>query len=171
MTKEYWSEIEDHAAFRRVRAMLVTHPKKPGKYARILVAYPRDGAGSLTAYIADGFGDRFYSQKGAAGGYGYDKLTAALSGMTIDGHKLTDHCGQDETSAKLLKAYGRAMLTGDSDKAQKVVDKAPKQGYSFTNWSAASGYRPNEWEGYQSCYRESGLDYLRALGYSIITVI
>ena len=168
MENNYFREIEENAAFSRVGVKIVTHPKKSG-HARILCAYPKDGAGRLTVYIVDGFGDRFTTQKGTAVGCGYDKFTAALSNMTIDGHNLTDHCGQDETSEKLLKAYGKARLAGED--GQKVVDKARKLGYSFPNWTSGGGYQPNAWTGYQSCYREPGLDYLRALGYQVIDVL
>lgn len=165
MTKEYFREIEDCAAFSRVRAMLVTHPKKPGKYAKILCAYPKDGAGRLTVYIVDGFGDRFTTQKGTAGGYGYDKLTAALSSMTVDGKSLSDHCGQDAQSEKFLKAYSKAVKFG-CEARKKVENKATKAGYTFANWGSGEVY-----DGWQSCYRLPGLDYLRALGYQVIEVI
>lgn len=168
--KEYFREIEEHAAFARVGVIVITHPRKKG-HARVLTAYPKDGAGRLTVYIVDGFGDHYTTQKGTAGGYGYDKKTAALSGLTVDGHEITDHCGQDATSARLLKAYGRAMLAGDEVKAQAVVDRARKAGYQFANWTGGCGYKPNAWAGYQSCYKLSGLDYLRALGYNVIEVL
>lgn len=169
--KNYFGEIEDNAAFSRVGVKLVTHLKKPGSYAKILVAYPKDGAGRLTVYIVDGFGDHFTTQKSTAGGYGYDKLTAALSNMTIDGHSLSDHCGQDEHSKRLLKAYGKAMKAGDSAKGQAVIEKAKKAGYSFSNWTSEGGFKPNDWEGFQSCYRLPGLDYLRAIGYHVIDIL
>lgn len=165
---DYFREIEDCAAFSRVRVMVVTHPKKTGN-ARILCAYPKDGAGRLTVYIVDAFGDRNFTQKGTAGGYGYDKLTAAMSSMTIDGHSLSDHCGQDATSEKLLKAYGKERLAGTA--GDKTYDKARKLGYNLTDWSTIGGYQPNAWDGYQSCYREPGLEYLRALGYNVLTVL
>ena len=171
MNKEYFREIEDCAAFSRTGVKLVINPKKPGKYAKILASYPKDGAGRLTVYIVDGFGDNFTTQKGTAGGYGYDKMTAALSSMKIDGHSLTDHCVNDATSKKLLQSYGKAALSGDSAGMDKVVAKARKLGYSFNNWTSSGGYKPNAWEGYQSCYRLSGLNYLQALGYQIINVL
>lgn len=169
-TKNFFREIEDNTAFSRVSAQLVTHPKKTG-YARILSAYPKDGAGRLTVYIVDGFGDTFQTQKGTAGGYGYDKKTAALSSMTIDGHSLTDHCGQDDTSKRLLKAYGKACMGEDKVKIDAIVKRAAKVGYSFSNWASEGGYKPNAWNGYQSCYRLPGLEYIEALGYRVIDVI
>lgn len=155
-TKNYFTEIEDNAAFSRVRVIVVTHPKKKG-HARILVAYPKDGAGRLTVYIVDGFGDTFTTQKGTAGGYGYDKLTAALSGMTIDGHSLSDHCGADDKSRAYLKAWHKATAP---EAKKKVEENARKRGYYFANWQTDKGW--------SSCYRASGLDYLTALGYQLI---
>ena len=171
MEKNYFREIEDNAAFSRVRAMLVIHPKKPGKYAKILCAYPKDGAGRLTVYIVDCFGDICTTQKGVASGYGYDKKTAALSKMSIDGHTLSDHCGRDNKSEKFLKAYGKAIKSGEPIKAEQVIEKAKKAGYTFTNWTSSGGYQPNDWKGYQSCYRLPGLDYLRAIGYQVLEVL
>lgn len=55
---------------------------------KILVAYPKDGAGTLRAFLWD-FGNDI--QMGTAGGYGYDKLSAALRGMTFRGITLQDH--------------------------------------------------------------------------------
>jgi hypothetical protein len=61
-----------------------------------------------------------------ARGYGYDKETAALRGMNIDGHELTDHC--DRTKApkppKGRRTYPYEM-------------KAPK-GYQFANYRQIS---------------------------------
>lgn len=170
-TTEYWREIEDHAAFARASVTVIMHPKKVG-HARVLTAFPKDGAGRLTVYVVDGFGpDGYTTQKSTAGGYGYDKKTAALSGLTIDGHEITNHCAQDATSARLLKAYGKAQLTGDTVKADQVYKRAGKMGYSFTNYTSVGGYQPNAWTGYQSCYKLPGLDYLRALGYNVLEVL
>jgi hypothetical protein len=134
-----------------------------------------------------------------AGGYGYDKATAALARMIVDGHELTDHCG-----GRLALPKGAKVFPYDF--------KAPK-GYSLANYcsvSAETGRRihnhewtdkakaelqptlaaddAGEWEairarafdlqkawensadcirGYSDCYRLSGLEYLRAKGYTI----
>ena len=66
---------------------------KPDLVARIYVVYPRDGAGTLWVGVMDydhPDGIKCYTQ--SAGGYGYDKLTAALSGTTIGGIELGNHC-------------------------------------------------------------------------------
>jgi len=165
---EYFREIDGCPAFARVAAKIVTHPKKDG-YAKVLAAYPKDGAGRLTVYVVDGFGPRFTTQRGRAGGYGYDKFTAALSGLTIDGHVMSDHSGADLMAAKLLKQYGKIALAGQDTTA--IEAKIRAKGYSLTNWTSNGGYKPNEWNGYQSCYKTPGLDYLRAIGYRVIDVI
>ena len=110
-------------------------------------------------------------QQARAGGYGYDKFTAAMSGTWIDGHKLTDHCG-----ASLKKPRGMSYFPADF--------KAPK-GYSLSNFGAyvkATGAKHDpQWvpehegaetvTGYSDCYRLAGLDYLAAIGYTVIKVI
>lgn len=146
------------------KVIIITHPKKSG-HAEIIVKYPKDGAGRLRVSIRDCFGDTCVFSNSYAGGYGYDKIVASLSNLTIDGHKLTDHCGEDDTSKRLLKAWHKA-----EDK-RKAEDKARKLGYFFTNWSGIGGYCcPTGQDGWQSCYRASGLDYLSAIGYKILTV-
>jgi len=146
-------------------------------------------------------------QHATASGYGYDKFTAALSGMTIDGHEMSNHASHDG-APKIPK--GRKTYP---------LDYKPKKGYSLANYtkvSKATGYTiytsdwydkayealgiadsdadtknarwdevkekafelSKAWEesddcerGYSSCFRESGLDYLRALGYKVIQAI
>ena len=65
----------------------------------VRIQFPRDGAGKLHACAADwtldmpegvDFKDWTRWQYGWATGYGYDKATAALGGMTIDGVRLAD---------------------------------------------------------------------------------
>lgn len=87
-------------------------------------------------------------QQGSASGYGYDKFTAALSGLIIDGHKMTDHCG-----ARI-----------DNKEGVWPYEAKPKKGYHFANYSQEKG-------GYTSCYRLSGLDYLKAFDYKVIQAI
>lgn len=67
--------------------------------ARVIVVHPVDGAGRLRVLVSD-WGpfwrdEPVRHQYGWAGGYGYDKLSAAVQGMTIggkailnDGHSL-----------------------------------------------------------------------------------
>lgn len=94
--------------------------------------------------------DKYGFQVGRAPGYGYDKFTAALSGMIIDGHKMTDH-----SAASLSLPEG---MTGFPEGF-----KAPP-GYALANWR-------REEKNWMSCYRVAGLKYLEALGYDVIYAI
>lgn len=64
------------------------------RMARVTCIYPVDGAGRLTVLVSDwgvdGDGE-CYHYIGHAGGWGYDKFTAATEGATIGGVKLCDH--------------------------------------------------------------------------------
>lgn len=116
--------------------------------------YPHDVAGVQTS---------------RAGGGGYDKFTAALSGMVIDGHKMTDHCG-----ARMPPPKGR--LWQDSDR-----DRLRRKGYTLANWSGARapggpveyGRKdvPADASGWVDAYRLEGLNYLSAIGYRVIQVL
>lgn len=88
-------------------------------------------------------------QTNTAGGYGYDKVTAALAGLEIDGHKLGNHCQY------------RKMPPATGVWPRDAV--APK-GWRFANYN-------QEKDGYTDCYREPGLQYLERLGYSVIQAI
>jgi hypothetical protein len=71
--------IEDRPALNRAGAYVILDERNNGKFAgKILVAYSRDGAGKLYAALWD-----FTPEKGrdVQNGYGYDKLSAAISGM------------------------------------------------------------------------------------------
>lgn len=127
-------------------------------------------AGEKIADPRSRFLEPFDVQQAKAGGYGYDKFTAALSGMWVDGHKLTDHCGESLKKPRGKKYFPHGF-------------KAPK-GYSLSNpalFQVSTGRRVDTWapetlegpqvQGYTDCYKRSGLDYLSALGYSVIKAI
>ena len=105
--------------------------------------------------------EAFTYQTGKAGGYGYDKKTAALSGMIIDGHKLTNHCGASAKPPRGLDYY--------------PADFKPPKGYRTANYFGPSGgYRkgaPEGVTGYADCYRLEGFGYLEAIGYRVIQAI
>lgn len=92
----------------------------------------------------------FRFQAGRAGGYGYDKLTAALSGLWVDGHKLTDHCGESRKPPRGAKAWPRDA-------------KAPR-GWHLANYRKES-------DGWINCYRSPGTRYLEEIGYRVIQAI
>lgn len=66
-------------------------------------------------------------QTGTASGYGYDKLTAALAGLTVDGHQLTDHCARLDAPKP---PKGNAGLYPS--------DYKPRKGFSLANYCRAS---------------------------------
>lgn len=166
-SSQYFSRIDAESAFARVSVAVVTHPKKSGS-AVVRMAYPRDGAGVVKCYIEDRIGDKpngcecYY---GTAGGYGYDKRTAAMSGGVIDGHKIYDHCAGYDTAEQKLKARGVALYKQDPKKAERF---AKKHGMRFANWESGKDAEPGF---YSSCYFEPGLDRLTALGYRVDWVI
>ena len=100
--------------------------------------------------------DAYHFQHGRAGGYGYDKVTAALAGLIIDGHELTDHCG-----ARLPLPKGATLFPRDF--------KVPA-GYMLANWQG-DRLNPDKPQGYMSCHRMHGLEYLKAIGYNVIAAI
>lgn len=123
-------------------------------------------------------------QKGSASGYGYDKLTSALSGLIIDGISLNNHCGTDKKTEKLLKQYIQTNLAKDFTKEDEEYyrNKAKKLGASFANYSIFyNGIKSCNFEGdktkakktsyYTSLYLSSGLKKLEAFGYTVIQAI
>lgn len=134
---------------------------------RSAIAAKRDGE----TVKSDNYGREMYAQGGMAGGYGYDKHTAALSGMWIDGHKMTDHCSH----------YGAPKRPPNGLQRWPRDAKAPR-GYMFANYQSkfiTFGFNPEKHEregfsgndGYDSCFRLEGLKYLEAKGYTVIHVI
>lgn len=117
-------------------------------------------------------------QSGRAGGYGYDKFTAALSGLFICEHQMSNHCG-----ARMKRPKGR--LWQDSDKARLA-----KKGYRLSNWS--QGMEPGELDrygrprelnrygregvpdtasGYVDAYRMEGFAYVETQGFRFLKAI
>lgn len=90
------------------------------RLARVAVVYPRDGAGRLRMAVtdwgipgADVNGPAQYI--GAASGFGYDKLTAAMVGMTIGGFEVGDHCDSEgrPTPGQLVAREGWSVFGSD----------------------------------------------------------
>jgi hypothetical protein len=193
--------VHDTKAGKSISAYVVLNKK--GEHVATIKAHFSDG-GTCLVNVHD-FNGEF--QHATAGGYGYDKFAAALSGMTIDGHKMTNHASSEGAPKppKGRKTFPR--------------DYRPKKGYSLANYtsiSKATGYTiyrdewikrayaelgiadesndvknerwdevsekarelENAWResddcetGYSSCFRESGLKYLQAIGYKVIQAI
>jgi hypothetical protein len=147
--------MEKDAVLSRVRAYLVLHPKKVG-YATVTYTYPKDGAGRVKCYVVDTFGNNTLKRTYAsASGYGYDKATACLAHVTINGVKLYDYCGGYDDAEKRLKTRLVKLFATDRPRAERL---AKKHGMRFAN-------------GGSSCYFEAGLDRLTALGYWVRCVV
>lgn len=170
VTVDVWNQ-GDKAAERCLAAAVKSGHITASRLANALAASEVKRASWGTAdhmgYVAY---DIFGLQQGSAGGGGYDKFAAAISGIWIDGVQMTNHCGSDATSQKLMRAYVKAAATrapgetGRSD-TQKVWDaKAAKIGASFANWSA-------ERSAYMSLHISAGLDRLKGMGYTVIQAI
>jgi hypothetical protein len=170
--------VMDTKAARALRAVVIMKGKRHvatirayfGQGGSCLVNVWQDSPGQLARPDTDGkwrrqtAHDRFQFQHGRATGYGYDKYAAALSGVVIDGHRMTDHCGD-----RLPYPKGKTLFP--------VGFKAPR-GYSLANWNPRRVWNEetggHEWqgeEGYMSCFRKTGTDYLQAIGYTVITVL
>lgn len=157
--------------------------KKGHHVATVQWQFPRDGAGAVRCDVwAIAQGDKYLSlvHQGRAGGYGYDKRTAALSGALIDGYRMANHCGHGETAHelaknKLMRAYVRAAahgMTGDETNVFRA--KAAKLGCRFANWCRTTDTpKSPDGEGYRytSLHTESGLERLRTLGYTLIDAL
>ena len=112
--------VSDTKAGKSVSAYVIM--SKKGEQVATIRAHFSDGGTCLVNVFDHGVG----FQAATAGGYGYDKFTAALSGLTIDGHKLSDHCGTDGAPKP---PKGRRTFPRDY-KARK--------GYSLANWTRIS---------------------------------
>jgi len=156
--------VTDTAAGKSISAYIVL---KNGKEIATVRAYFSNG-GACLVNVYSMNGSEFQHKR--TGGYGYDKFTAALSGLVIDGVTLNDHCGHNEQSEKMFKAYRKACAAQGGEIAyagefQKAWNKkAAKIGAHFANWN-------RETTGFSSLHLASGLDRLRALGYTVIQAI
>jgi hypothetical protein len=137
-------QVRETNAAKSIRAYVILNPK--GRHVATVQAHYGNSLVMVDVWHNDGAP----LQQGRASGYGYDKFTAALSGLVIDGHVMADHCGE-----RLKPPRGNDVWSRDAE---------CKRGYRFSNWSV-------EKAGWASCHKESGLDYLKALGYTIIAAI
>ncbi len=142
--------VRETKAGKSIRALVILN-KKGQHVATLQASFSDNPAGSVCLVNVWHTGpDHIEMQHARAGGYGYDKFSSALAGMTIDGHAMTDHCGARLKYPKGLDHFPRDF-------------KAPK-GYRVAN------YRKDA-DGYSDCYRLPGLEYLTAIGYRIIEAI
>lgn len=80
-------KIENGPALNRAGAKVIINPKGD-LCGTIKIAYPKDGAGRMTVILHE---HGFPPQIASAGGFGYDKLSAALRGLKFAGITLEDY--------------------------------------------------------------------------------
>lgn len=109
-------------------------------------------------------------QQGSASGYGYDKFTAALSGLYIDGHAMTDHCSRRGAPKppKGRKTFPRGYQPPKGYQLANFVDGSKRWVDSGDKRHPDMG---DDESGYRDCYRLDALKYLEAKGYTVISAI
>lgn len=177
--------VFDTKAAQDLSAWVVLKGKK--QVGRIIAHY---GRSRVTVEVHDYSGKSENTvQRDFASGYGYDKFTSALSGMTLDGVKFTNHCGEQIKKTSRNSVKGNVMQ-GDYMRETRLFprDYKPRKGYSLANWASGEKRVANHnedgsfshWtteecenaiEGYSNCYRRAGIDILRDLGYTVIQAI
>lgn len=114
--------------------------------------------------------DMYGLQQSSAGGYGYDKFAAALAGMIIDGHTIANHCGQvpedEKKRAALMRAYVKAVESGQSGSDKQWREKARRIGCDWANWDVSAPIPC-----WRSLYFSTGFNRLEYFGYRVIQAI
>lgn len=163
-------------------AAYVVLNKKREHVATVQYKFPNDGAGRVQCDVwSRKPGEKYLSltHQKYAGGYGYDKRAAALSGAVIEGYRMADHCGRVEESgekkrAALMRAYIRSATREELKPSRYWENRAEKLGCSFANYCRTDdmplqpdghGYR------YTSLHNRSGLDRLQSLGFTVIDAL
>lgn len=184
--------VSDKAAVKSVSAYVILSPK--GKHVATVKAHWGDS--TCLVNVHDDLAGFQYAR---ASGGGYDKFTSALSGLTIDGHKMSDHCGERlkkprkgffPANCKPRKGWQTANYSTyyreDSGKY------TPRHSYDWRDMAQAALGEAAQWEeikaeslrlereasesgrlesGYSDCYRLPGLTYLEAIGYRVIQAV
>lgn len=136
--------VSDTAAGKQISAYAIL---KAGKPVAIVRMHHSNSRTLVNIFHVNGAAE---FQSGAAHGGGYDRTTAALAGLTIDGHKLCDHCEDRKQPPKGALGWPCKF-------------KAPK-GWSLANYSTESKL-------WGSLYRDAGLKYLEGRGYVVLQTI
>ena len=123
-------------AFERVSAYVITHGAD--RVATIAIKFPADGAGRLWVYV-HWIGVEMV--RAYAGGYGYDKRSAALESaarkMPVD---LRPEWGteRDENEANLYRAFRSALIRGgDANTWDRELRDARFQVWGAVSWHAS----------------------------------
>ena len=160
MASKYVSETK---AGQSVSAYVIL---KNGKDIATVRAHFSDGGSVLVNVFNYGATNSDHESKpfqhARAGGYGYDKFTAALSGMTIDGITMCNHSNRADSEYKC-------------DKTGKPRGKKLPPDVSGANWRRFDGkgwHEDGDKSGdFTSWYIEPGLRRLEKRGYTVIQAI
>lgn len=144
-------QVRETAAGKSISAWVVL---KDGNVVATVQAYY-----GQSRVMVDVWANGMELQQGHAGGYGYDKFTAALYGLIIDSQKMYNHCGQNDETRAILADYQSGKLT-----EKQAKTKADKIGACWAN------YR-QETKKYSDLYMLDGLNRLSAIGYTVIQAI
>jgi hypothetical protein len=179
--------VRESAAGKAIAAWVITNGR--GEYvAKVQAHFAPSGGVSVDVFDSE----RGVVQHGRAGGYGYDKLTAALRGLVIAGHTLADHCEVRLSPPRGLPGFPpdyRRKGYQTANYMQWVRDNAdsPWRALSEIERSAvrprshgALGDSPDElaardfvraamgrddvFSGFSDCYQVAGLEYLTERG-------
>lgn len=155
--------ISDTKAGKAISAYLIFD--KRGELVGKIQAHYSDG-GTCWVQLWDWTNDeRFQIQNGKATGYGYDKFTAAISGMTFAGFTLADHCDTNDTTKRAMAAYTKlADQTGEGWKQPEFFARWKARGVDFANYSTES-------QRYGSAYLIPGLKGIEARGFKVLQAI
>lgn len=195
--------VNETAAAKSLSAYVILN-RKGEHVATVKAHFSNGGTCLVNVHDFNSKDDGFQHAK--AGGYGYDKFTAALRGMKIDGHAMSDHSEHGQAPRppkgrktypadfKLPKGYELANYASISkatgsrlwsdhwkDEARKALSIPADTNLSddeFETLFKKARQLEKDWQqsddcesGYTSCFRKSGLDYLKALGYRVIQAV
>lgn len=144
-------QVRETAAGKSISAWVVM--KGENQVAQVQAHYSNSGVVSVDCWATP----EWEIQQGKASGYGYDKLSAALDGMTIDGHRLYDNCRVDDTLKEIIRKYDLSEID-----EKTFVETLRNIGARPANWSNGK---------YGNAYYEAGLDRLKLMGYKVIQAI
>ena len=137
-------QVRETKAGKSISAWVILKGRK-GVVAEVHAHY--SDAGIVTVDVWDQYA---LAYQGKAGGSGYDKITAAMSGAVIQGIRITDRCAEQKKPPKGRKTFPHTM-------------KEPK-GFRFANYNS-------EEQGWGNCFRISGLEILEAYGFTVHRVL
>lgn len=162
-------KVDQTKAGRQIAAYVVLD-RKCQMIGKILVYH---GEGRTTVNVWDltrEYGDRYF--EATASGYGYDRTTAALRGLTCGGLRMYDHCEPSKEATQAMKQYMalpdsvacEPYTHGKTREIDRFFARWAKKGVNFTN-------HDRETRRYGSAYMKAGVEGLAARGLRVIQAI